>query len=141
MAFGFGSAKFTYTDGTSETHNLTIPLQKVIPSVRFGMKRTRESLDLANHETWWTGTAYEVVAQIRYDDAPQSLIDLLLAGGKGITITYDDGDGNTVSCKLVAPGEEVITPDFDEDQEAFDEHVIEIRLRKTDGSAFGGWIF
>ena len=135
----FGTAHFDYTDSTAETHSLAVPLQEVRPGYRFGGKWIRESLDLTNREVWWTDVVYEVIAVIRYDDTPQSLIDLLIAGAKNITVTYDDGT-NTHSCKIVGLPNN-LQVGFDEDQKAVDEHKIEITLRKTDGTAFTSSFF
>lgn len=136
----FGTAEFTYTSGGTQTHTLAVPLQQVRPSVR-QKKWTRESINFANRETWYvpSGAVYEVVAVIRYDDSPQSLIDLLLAGAQDITVTYDDGV-TTHACKIIGLPEE-ITVGFDELQQTEDWHRIEIRLRKTDGTAFASSIF
>lgn len=135
-----GTAHFDYTSGGAQTHNLAVPLQEVRPSIRFGGRWVRESLDLTNREVFETGSAYEIVAVLRFDNEPQSLIDLLAAGAENITLTYDDGDGNTFNVKMIGLPN-VITPEFDENQKALDEHRMEIRLRKTDGTAFNSAIF
>lgn len=136
----FGTTSFSWTDGGAQEHTLSVPLQKVRPSVRL-RRWVRESIDYSTREVWYAGSGvYEIVAEIRYDDAPQSLVDLLLAGAKDITITYDDGT-NTHACKLIDPATEAITPGFDDYQTAEDWHRIEIRLRKTDGSSFNATVF
>lgn len=135
-----GSATFTWTDGTGQTHNLRVPLQKVRPAFR-GRRWVRESLDMTVREVWTTGYVYEVVAEIRYEDAPQSLIDLLLAGWRGIAVTYNDGDGNSYACHLIEPSGDAVDAGWDDHQVALDEHRVEIRLRKTDGTAFNSAIF
>jgi len=135
----FGTTKFTWTDGGAKEHTLAVPLQQVRPSARL-KKYERDSINGASHEVWSFGTGvYEVVGVIRYDDAPQSLIDLLLAGARGIAVSYYD-DTNTHACYIIGLPE-VIDVGFDDDQIPLDEHKIEIRLRKTDGSAFASTIF
>lgn len=136
----YKTAHFDWTDSGAQTHNLAVPLQEIRPAYRFGGRFERESLSLVNREVWWASVVYEVVAVIRYDDTPQELIDLLIAGAKNITVTYDDSDGNTYACKMVGLANQLDVP-FDENQKALDEHRIEIRLRKTDGSAFTSSIF
>lgn len=136
----FGSAQFSYTKSGAQTHTLAVPLQQVRPVVR-QRKWVRESINYATREVWYPsgGAVYEVVAVIRYDDTPQSLVDLLLAGAQDITVTYNDGTTNH-TCKMIGLPEEITVP-FDELQQTEDWHTFEIRLRKTDGSAFNATIF
>ena len=136
----FGTAEFTYTSGGAQTHTLAVPLQQVRPSVR-QRKWVRESVNYATREVWYpsSGAVYEVVAVIRYDDSPQSLIDALLAGAQDITVTYDDGTTQH-ACKIINLPDE-ITVGFDDMQQSEDWHTFEIRLRKTDGSSFNATIF
>lgn len=135
-----GTAHFDYTSGGSQTHNLAVPLQEVRPVIRYGGRWVRESLDLSNKEEWDTGSVYQVVAVIRFDDQAQSLIDLLKAGAELIDLTYDDGGGNTYTVNMIGLPNRIVA-DFDEEQKALDEHRYEVTLEKTDGTAFNSAIF
>lgn len=135
----FGTATLSWTEGGAQSHTLQVPIQEVRPSYR-ARRYVRESLDYSNREVYTIGSGvYEILGVIRYDNDPQSLIDMLSAGARGLTLTYDDGT-NSYACYLVYDSDE-ITPDFDVDQKAFDELKMEVRLRKTDGTAFPSSVF
>lgn len=136
----FGTARFTWTDTEEKLHTLNVPLQKVKPAVRL-RRWVRESINFTNREVWYAGDGvYEIVAEIRYDENPQSLVELILAGLKGITITYYDGFSEH-ECEMVAPTADEFVAGFDDHQATQDWHRVEIRLRKTDGSAFTPSVF
>lgn len=135
----YGTARFTWTDTVLQIHTLNVPLQKVRPSFRV-QRWVRESINYANREVWAAGDGvHEIVGLVRYDEFPESLVEALAAGVKGTTITYYDGV-EEYDCYLVEPGA-VFDLDFDDLQSTEDWHLVEVRLRKTDGTAFGSSAF
>ncbi len=132
----FGTTEFQWTDGGAQTHTLAIPLQGLRPVMRL-RRRVRESLDYSNIEFFTYGSTFEVIVEIRYDETPEDLLRLLLAGGKGLTITFDD-DTTTWPCYMIFDsfGDLDITPDFDAAGRILGEYRYTIRLRRTDNAAF-----
>ena len=135
----FGTTEFTWTDSGAKTHTLAVPIQQVQPAYSI-RQWTRTSISYVNRETWVAGFAYEISGLIRYDDTPQSLIDLLLAGGRGLVVTYDD-DTNQTACYMVAPVDRVVVAGFDAFQQSEDWHRMAIRLRRTNNAAFPSSVF
>ena len=136
-----GTSKFTWTDSGAQTHDLQIELQKVRPAAKY-RTYVRDSLDFSTREVIDIGGVYEVIGLIRYEDDPQGVLDLILAGIRGLALTYYDHDGvANVETMLVSPTSPDVVIDFDVDQSQFDEHMVEVRLRRTSGAAFPSWIF
>ena len=139
----FGSAAIVWTDtnvGTERILLLDAPLRDLRP----GYSRTAytaESLDKTAIYSVTVGTgAHELVGNIRYEDDPQGLLDLIQAGATNTTLTYlpnlaDPDFSYTV--KLIAPRDvNTLTVDLDNQRSTFGEMQVEVRFRKTDQSAF-----
>lgn len=143
------TASITYTPigGTAITHLLFVP---ILISPRYAFERTnrrtrwsawtsdyriREVYSLANG-------AEEITGQIRFDDEPQALLDLLdSALYDNVTLTYTVDGSTTYPCKLVdLPGvndnEIKIFPDTE--LFGFGRWMVPVRLRRVDGGTFDG---
>ncbi|GAG16400.1 unnamed protein product, partial [marine sediment metagenome] len=118
-----------------------VPLQRVRPAHN-RLRFVRESLDRQTREVANVGDgAYEIVAQIRYENYADQVLALIKAGVDGYALTfYPDFDNYpAVSnvCEMVEPTEIPELP-FEKDAPSILEWAIEIRLRRMDGSAFQG---
>ena len=129
----FGETKFTWNTGADE-HLLRVPLQQIRAAGR-SRSFVSESLDYTVRQVITIGQVHEIVALIRYDDDPTALVEFLFAGISGEVITYDDGT-NQIDCYLIEPTGEEFDLDLEDDANIFRENSVEVRLRKTDGSAF-----
>lgn len=130
----FGTAKFTWTDGVGQEYLLRVPLQQIQAAGR-SRSYVAESLDYSVRQTVTIGQVHEIIAVIRYEDEPTTLVDFLFAGMSGKEIIYDDGT-NQFTCFLIEPEPEEFSLDLEQDANIFGENSIEVRLRKTDGTAF-----
>lgn len=134
-------AAILWTAGAVEhVYLLRVPLQKVMPAAS---QRTyaMDSLDHTQREVVTVGSpAYEMAGRVRYDEDPQTFLDMLLAGQRGVVLTYvpDMDDPPEYPCWLVEPAAgEHITLEPDVDWEYVTEHTKSIRLRRTTtGSPF-----
>ena len=132
-----GNAAFTWTDsGSPRTYLLNRPLDRV----QYAMAQTSypgTSLDLSQYQVFTVGTgAYELVAQIRYDDDPQGLLDLLKFGQQGGTITYWpdlDNDQESYACNLIEPMN--VTLELESSYPATGS-LVTLRLRQTNEGRF-----
>ena len=141
MAVLSGSAKFTWNDGSAQEHELRVPLQKVRPAHN-RLRFRRESQDRQTRVVTNVGDgAYEIVAQIRYEDLADSVLALLKAGCDGYTLTYypdyDNYPAVSNDCELIEPTDLSEIP-FEKDAPAILEWSIQIRLRRMDGDPFDG---
>jgi hypothetical protein len=124
-------------DGTEvETHLLRMPLQNIRAAGR-SRHLVSESIDYSTRNVITLAQVYEIAAFIRYDDDPEGLVDLLFAGMSGEVLTYDDGV-NIFDCYLISPSEEEFTIEEEEDYNIYQEGMMEIRLRRTNGEQFTG---
>jgi len=141
MAVLYGSARFTWNDGSAQTHYLRVPLQKVRPAHN-RLRFVRESLDRQTRVVTNVGAgAYEIVAMIRYEDIAADVIALLKAGMDGYTLNYypdvDNSPATYNACQLIEPTSMDEIP-FEKDAPGILEWGIQIRLRRMDGNAFSG---
>jgi hypothetical protein len=140
-----GDAAFEWFDPDDDdtaTHPLRVPLARVRPAYRLN-RYVAESENLSTREVIVTGTVYEAVGMVRYDDDPASLAKMVRAGARGVTLTYyPDYTAGTpsIALQLIEPGE-VWAAALDEYPAAFREYTAELRFRRTDGSAFPDWFF
>lgn len=105
-----GNAAFTWTDSTATPPDRAYLLNRPLDRVQYAVRQTtytQDSLDLTVRQTYTIGTGvYEIVAQIRYDDDPADLIDLIRYGQRGGTITYWPdltNDAESYACYLIDP--------------------------------------
>jgi len=154
MAALQGNAAFVWDSTSAGTGVLMLraPLRAVRTSVRQTMF-VHEDLDYSVREVTTSGSGvHELVADMRYEDAPATLAEFLLFGMRGGTITYvpDLTDQQRYwDCYLVEPGGSpglseaqasagLATVDMDgaSGSPGHEWLQMEIRLRKTDGTAF-----
>lgn len=138
--FGRAGIGWTSTEdsNTERFHLLEAPLRENVASHTLSAYRS-ESLDKTNVQTFAVGNgAYELVGRVRFDNHPHSLIDLIKAGSQGKTLTYypnlDDPDV-AYACALIAPFSPADLA-LDAQRGDFGEQSVELRLRKTDETAF-----
>jgi hypothetical protein len=123
---------------SERAHMLEAPLREL----KFGHSMqnwTREAMDRSVFEQIHVGDgAPELVGRVRYDRNAQSLIDLIVAGSQGKTLTYipdlDDPDVK-FDCDLVAPK----TPtalQLDAQRGVLGDQSVELILRETTQGAF-----
>jgi hypothetical protein len=123
---------------SERAHMLEAPLREL----KFGHSMdnwTRQSMDRSVLEQIHVGDgAPELVGRVRYDRNAQSLIDLIVAGSQGKTLTYipdlDDPDVS-FACDLVAP----LTPtalQLDAQRGVLGDQSVELILRETTQGAF-----
>jgi len=145
MTQWIGRAAITWSS-TSETstdrvHRLSVPLREVQPAFT-QQTYTAESLDKTAIQTYTIGSgAHEFVGTVRFDDDPQSLLDLIAAGAQGTNLTYypDLADpGAVYTCQLVSPRDasDLGVGQDPERGKAFGEGSVTLRLRQTDQSRF-----
>lgn len=140
--WGGSSARFGWGTGFTEfTHLLALELQEVRPAHR----KTRfvaESIDYATRVVTTIGSGvYEAVAVIRFDAEGGSLTDLFAYWMDGNTVRYwpdYGGAPGTYHDLLLIEPTELDEIGFDDDQKTFDEHSIQIRIRRTDGASLSG---
>lgn len=162
MAVLLGNAGFIWQDTTGErTFNLRAPLRATRTAVR-QVRFVRESVDLATRNVTVVGSGvHEIVADIRYEDAvglgntTHILSHFLLFGIRGGLVQYFPDLATTsefFDCLLIEPGGggaggtagvaaseqtvAVTSMDADRGFPGFEDLSVQIRLRKTDGSAF-----
>lgn len=131
----FGNASLRVNAGV---HVLAAPLREIRPIVR-QRRFMIESLDYSTVEFVTIGSAvYEIEAVIRYEDAPQALLDALLLGAQGMQVDYipDVSDMLTFyPCILMASGDAItLEPDRDTWWDA--NYETAVRLRRNDGGTF-----
>lgn len=105
-----GNAAFTWFDVSDPTPSRVYLLNRPLDRVQYAVRQTtytQDSLDLTARQTYMIGAGvYEIVAQIRYDDDPANLIDLIRFGQQGGLITYWpdlDNDLESYVCYLIEP--------------------------------------
>jgi hypothetical protein len=135
----YGDARFTWTDGGAQTHTLALPLQEVRPAKDL-WRGFAQAVDRSAVEVLEVGAGvYEIVCIINYENDPESLLDMMVAGWRGITLRYIPDYSGAPSeyhdCIYIGPDPKTAIP-FGADQKVFDEHRVEIRLRRTDGGSF-----
>lgn len=136
-----GAAGFTWTDSADTSPNRTYLLNRPLDRVRYAVRQstfTADSLDFTQRQTFTVGTGvYEIEAQIRYDDDPTDLIDLIRYGQQGGTITYWpnlDNDAESYACYLIDPLD--ASPLELESTYPATGSMVTIRLRQTTGVRF-----
>lgn len=143
-----GRAAITWAPSTADVetervHRLSVPLRDIQPGFT-QQTYTAESLDKTAIQTYTIGTgAHEFVGTARFDDDPQSLLDLIAAGGQGITLNYfpDLADSNvSFACNLVSPRDtNALVVGIDPERgKHFGEGSVTLRLRQTDETRFDG---
>lgn len=140
MAQLFGRAAILWTEALGErTYLLRVPLQKVQHGFRQRVYAA-DSLDYSSREVISVGAGvYELVGRIRYDEDPQTLLDLLKAGGQGLALTYvpDTGEEEEYVCDLIEPmPDPAALLELGADFVATLEEEVTIRLRRTGGGVF-----
>lgn len=128
------------SDTASERiHPLAVPLRTIHPAFSQSVYRA-ESMDRTLIESFTvTPGAHEFVGDVRFDDAPQSAVDMLRAGNANLTLTYypDIRDPNqSYACQLVSPVGMALETAIDSARSTFGNITVPIRLRKTDQSSF-----
>lgn len=105
-----GNAAFTWTDSADPMTDRTYFLNRPLDRVQYAIRRTNypaDSLDLSQRQVFSIGSGvYEITAQIRYDDDPTDLVDLIRYGQTGGTITYWpdlNNDAESYGCYLISP--------------------------------------
>ncbi len=137
----FKTARFEYPAGqpSPTVHLLAVPLQEVRPAKSIWVGRS-VTLDRKTVEVVEVGTGVDqVIGDIRYDDEPQGVIDLMTAGWRGIELRYipDFAGAPTEFHDCIYMGPDPGRPvDFDVFQKVFDEHRITIILQRTDSGSF-----
>lgn len=126
--------------GTERVILLDLPLRESRPGFTQSAY-TSESLDKTAIYSVTVGSgAHELVGNLKYEDDPQGLLDLIAFGATNGTLTYipslTDPDTN-YSVKLISPRDvNALTLDLDSQRATFGEMTVEIRFRKTDQTAF-----
>ncbi len=122
-----------------QVHVLSTPLRNVVPGFSRPTYRA-ESLDRTVIEALTVGSgAHELVGEVRYDDNPESLVEMLRAGAQNITLNYypDARDATQViPCKLITPVGPQIDAVLDAQRGSFGDGAVTIRLRRTDQHPF-----
>jgi hypothetical protein len=126
-------------DAASErVHLLAVPLRDVRPASSRATYHA-ESLDRTVVQRYTVGDgAHELVGLVRFDDDPQSLLDLLRAGAEGQTLTYypDVRDPAVKhACTLMAPVGPDLALAVEQARQGYGNVTTELRLRRTDGAA------
>lgn len=132
-AIGWSSTSDTVGE---RVHQLAVPLRET--GAGFSQATFRaQSLDRSTISALQVPSgASEYVAEVRYDDDPQGLIDLLRAGNRNETLNYypDVRDpGQVWAMKLIAPTGDDIETQLDAQRAAFGDHGVQLRLRRTAG--------
>lgn len=154
MAALLGAAAFIWDDSTGSGEHVLM-LRAPLRTVRTAVRQNRflhESIDFATRLVTVAGAGvHEIVAEMRYEDAAQTLSDFLLFGIRGGVVQYFPNltDVARWDCYLVEPGgsaglgtavseQTVATASMDADRgmPGFEDLSMQIRLRKTDGSGF-----
>lgn len=124
---------------TEHVHQLQVPLRSLRYAADIEVV-AQQSLDRTVYEvaSISSGGAYDLVGAVRYEQDPQSLIDVLMAGSRGQTLTYypdiDDPDVN-YPCLLMEPlGKMALA--MDSQRGVLGDQEIEIRLRLTSPGPF-----
>lgn len=137
----FAAIGWTDTSDTASerVHPLAVPLRAIRPAFAQSVYRG-ESLDRTVIESFSVSPgSHEFVGDVRFDDAPQSALDLLRAGNANQTLTYypDVRDpSQSYACKLVSPTGAALEVAIEQARATFGNVTIPIRLRKTDQSSF-----
>jgi hypothetical protein len=101
---------------------------------------TRDSLDRSQREVLTIGSGvHEVIFDITLQDASQTLLDMLLAGvrGKTLTLTSDvDDPDRGWDCDLIEPTAGQLALMMDGDSGEYEWHQATVRLRRTNGKPF-----
>jgi len=127
----------TAITGTTRSHDLALPLQGVRPATA-GVALVGETLDRRVREVTTFGSVNEVIGEVRYDDEPESLKDVLNDAAKGHALVYlaDQGVLDAgYELDLIEPAFPIADIPFDADQRVFDEHRIMLRLRQPTGQS------
>lgn len=140
-----GNAAITWTPSTDDAslervYQMQVPMRSIRPG--FSQPTFVEhSLDRTAIDTITVGSgAHELEGAVRYADDPQSLMDLVVAGAQGTTVTYipnlKDPDVN-YACKLVAPVSLAqIAMELDSQRGVHGDAQVTLRLRQTDQTRF-----
>lgn len=139
------NAGFNYTTAPSSTNynqtfKLAVALRNVRPAWRL-RQWVAESLDYANREVFTVSTGvYEIVADLRYNDDQQALIDFLRYGSYGVPMVYSTANttGSTAGTAMymIEPSGDSIDALMDRQRERFGDLEITCRFRRTDGGSF-----
>lgn len=127
----------TADTSVERVHLLSVPLRDIEPA-HSQVRYASDSLDRSTREVLTIGNgAHEFIGTVRYDDHPQSLVDLIRAGANNTTVTYypDLADPQTAfACKLIEPSDPRAA--VDGQRQGFGEAMVTLRLRRTDQSSF-----
>ena len=137
----YAAIGWTSTGDTAPTrvHLLGVPLRMTRPALSQATYRA-QSLDRTVIESLVIPSgAHELIGDVRYDQDSQGLLDMLAAGSANKTLTYypDVRDPTqSYTCQLISPvGPEIETLN-DPQRATFGDTTVQIRLRRTDQSAF-----
>lgn len=87
--------RYTPEDGSETTHQLTIPIWRLRPARR-KRRFSARSVTRDNDFVWSLGSGvHELTAEVRFDEDPADLLDLLEAGADGRKITLDSDLSDT----------------------------------------------
>lgn len=138
-----GNAMLSWTDSDDITTERVLLLREPFREIRPAHAQSvfpADSLDFTQRQVFTVGEGVdELIVNVRYQDDPQGLLDLIKAGSKKRTITYvpdlDDAD-RRYACYLIAP----LSPTalgMDSDRgTSFGELEVELRLRRTNNTPF-----
>lgn len=110
--------------------------------VRRGGRREGRSLDYGTREvvSFTTNSVREIRAKVRFHDDATELLDMLVAGANGQTLTYFpdlSSTGENFPSKLIHEGDDVeIQPDSD--RQGLGEWQADIHLRHATGGDYNG---
>lgn len=117
-------------------HQLAVPLREAGAAYTQATYRA-QSLDRSTVTALQVaGGAHEYVADVRYDDDPQSLVDLLRAGNQSLPLTYypDVRDPTQAwTMTLISPAGDDVETQLDPQRGTFGDHTVQLRLRRVVG--------
>ena len=126
------------TSDGDHTVLMRAPLRTGRPAVRL-QRFVRESMDFSVREVTTVSTGvHELVGVLRYEDAPQNVADMVMAGLSGTTLTWipDMQDQNRSWDVYLIDAQPTAQMDADRGFPGFEEISWEVRFRKTDGTPF-----
>lgn len=140
-----GNAAITWTDTDDTMTERLLILREPLREIRAAHSQSiypRDSLDMTQRVTFTVGIgADELVARVRFQDDPQGVIDLIKAGSKQRTLSYQpdmtDPD-DSYAVLLISPlSPTALTMDADHGAEYGDQEVT-LRFRRTTQKPFAG---
>lgn len=134
-----GNQYLKWMDDGPRVYPLRVPLQSRTPGHR-QRRIVRESLDYSVRAVTVIGQGvHEISARIRYDENPELLVAMLVAGANGSVLYWFDGI-REIPCSLIEPNGDLLRLLVEDEAKPDFEFTIELVLRLLDGTPAGSLV-